>query len=176
VGTLQRKSTISLFEEEESDEEEDIILTQQDAKSKEKEVKGGTLTKLIERLSYHKHVDTNYLFTFLMTYRSFTTPHAFLEALILRYNITEENEKPEKFVPDRFAAKKKIIQLRVNNVIKTWVDKYFSDFEQDPELLKKLLDFVNGPLTTDYEKVAQNLKKMLSGEVCTIRRDSIAKL
>jgi son of sevenless-like protein len=157
---------MSLFEaEEDSDEESEDLILAQDPKSKETEVKGGTLTKLIERLSYHNHVDTNYLFTFLMTYRSFTTPHAFLDALLLRYNITPETEKPEKYNPERFPAKKKIIQLRVNNVIKTWVDKYFSDFEKDPELLAKLLDFVNGPLSTDYDKVAQNLKKILSGEV-----------
>jgi len=37
-------------------------------------IKGATVLKLIERLTFDKYADTNYLIQFLLTYRSFMSP------------------------------------------------------------------------------------------------------
>ena len=37
-------------------------------------IKGGTVVKLVERLTFDKYADTNYLLQFLLTYRSFMEP------------------------------------------------------------------------------------------------------
>ena len=52
-----------------------------DADSNRDDHRGGTLEKLVERLTYHTNYDNKYLYQFLMTYRSFTTPAELLRLL-----------------------------------------------------------------------------------------------
>lgn len=58
-----------------------------------------------------RHADLRFTKTFLMTYRSFTTSERVLAKLAQRYN-----------VPPAFAAKRTPIQLRVVNVLSSWIE------------------------------------------------------
>jgi len=68
-------------------------------------VKGGSLEKLVERLTYHKQPDPEYLSAFLFTFRSFCTPKQLIDLLILRFDkplpincLEEERKKFDSFI------------------------------------------------------------------------------
>eukprot|EP00040_Diaphanoeca_grandis_P021301 m.113455 g.113455 ORF g.113455 m.113455 type:complete len:1196 (-) comp28272_c0_seq1:23-3610(-) len=112
-------------------------------------VKGGTLLKLVERLTYPKHADMNYVKDFLISFRSFCEPHVLLDYLVKRYRISEPNSA-DKTKMRLFSRKIAIpIKLRVVNVLKQWIEKHYDDFVDDHSLLKELLRFIKADLSTN---------------------------
>eukprot|EP01102_Stenamoeba_stenopodia_P022968 TRINITY_DN9768_c0_g3_i1.p1 TRINITY_DN9768_c0_g3~~TRINITY_DN9768_c0_g3_i1.p1 ORF type:complete len:1216 (+),score=300.44 TRINITY_DN9768_c0_g3_i1:210-3857(+) len=134
-----------------------------------RKVRGATLPKLIERLTYEKYPDPNFLLTFLLTYRSFTTPKEFLALLRQRYNVPIppnlsgeelENYKKLRVIP---------VRLRCFNVCKNWVQTHFYDFADHKELCDDFLDFVRNTMKVSpgmasaAEQLERAVQKQLEG-------------
>ncbi|KAK3846612.1 MAG: ras guanine nucleotide exchange factor domain-containing protein [Linnemannia gamsii] len=108
----------------------------------EGQVKGGTLPALIERLTLHDGLDSNFIATFLLTYRSFTSTKELFTYLFHRFTI----HPPMGLDPEELEiwTEKKLtpIRLRVFNIIKSWLETYYLEDESDDhEALAMIKDF-----------------------------------
>eukprot|EP01117_Protostelium_nocturnum_P011072 TRINITY_DN4017_c0_g2_i2.p1 TRINITY_DN4017_c0_g2~~TRINITY_DN4017_c0_g2_i2.p1 ORF type:complete len:632 (+),score=215.08 TRINITY_DN4017_c0_g2_i2:203-2098(+) len=124
-----------------------------------KEVRGGTIHRLVERLTWHAGiVDSDYLKAFFLTYRSFSTSDQILDLILQRYECLPENVPPEKI-----EATRQIIRLRVVNVLRAWLTQYYNDFEENPQLKNRTEKFVDETISKFQSDLVSSLKRCLSG-------------
>jgi len=104
------------------------------------QIRGGTLRGLVIKLTSHEGPDVPFLRVFLMTYRTFTTSHDFLDLLIERYH----QQPPPNLLAEELQLwtdqKQKVIKIRVINVIRSWIESHLSDEDAD-SIIQRVLDF-----------------------------------
>ncbi|KAI8910301.1 ras guanine nucleotide exchange factor domain-containing protein [Gorgonomyces haynaldii] len=111
-------------------------------------VKSGHIPRLMERLVDPNGYDNQFMQTFLMTYPVYTKAEALLEHVI----------KVCRNLSDKNSGTNTAVLLRSINLLKHWVEQYWSDFESDPGLLETLETFLN---TMNNEKLAQQVKSVI---------------
>jgi son of sevenless-like protein len=110
-------------------------------------IKAATIDKLVERLTHHLYLYTNFSRIFLICYREFCTPVEFFNLLMERFSVPDLN--PNYLDVNSVELQKRYkreyqqpIKLKVINVLKHWIDGYFYDFNNSDLLLSMLNDFV----------------------------------
>lgn len=138
------------------DSESNVIFSDKDS-ADGPVVKGGTLVKLVERLTLPDHGDPTFVKTFLLTYRSFTSAHELLELLINRFICPVEDESNL----DLRRSIQKPVRLRVFAVLKVWVTGYSYDFEDDADLVARFEAFCNNEMSVVMASGSRQLTTLL---------------
>ncbi|KAF2762857.1 ras GEF [Pseudovirgaria hyperparasitica] len=107
-----------------------------DTKVTPPQLRGGTLTALVEQLTRHDRLDSPFNNTFLLTYQSFTTASELFEMLVKRWSI----QPPEGLAQEDYQTwvdkKQKPIRFRVVNILKSWFDTYWMEgYDDDARVL-----------------------------------------
>ncbi|KAH9446107.1 hypothetical protein MJO29_012441 [Puccinia striiformis f. sp. tritici] len=104
------------------------------------QIRGGTPRGLVVKLTSHEGPDVPFLRVFLMTYRTFTTSHDFLDLLIERYH----QPPPPNLLAEELQLwtdqKQKVIKIRVINVIRSWIESHLSDEDAD-SIIQRVTEF-----------------------------------
>ncbi|KAF2398820.1 guanine-nucleotide dissociation stimulator CDC25 [Trichodelitschia bisporula] len=147
-----------------------------DTKVSPPQLKGGTLTALVEQLTRHDRLDSPFNNTFLLTYRSFTTANELFEMLVNRWGI----QPPEGLSAEDYQTwvdkKQKPIQFRVVNILKSWFDNYWmegNDEEARALMMRVLLfakDFVATTNTPGAAPLITTIESRLKGQDTAIKR------
>ncbi|KAJ6232182.1 ras guanine nucleotide exchange factor i-related [Anaeramoeba flamelloides] len=132
-----------------------IYLESETSSSKTKGVKAASLNKLIELLTPETDQNIKYMKTFLMTYQSFTTPSKLLNKLMQRYHVP----MTEGITEEEYKIKKQCIQIRVCNVLKTWISENFSELNR--KLLDKIINFLDQTVSKLNNTMAKTIKKKI---------------
>lgn len=110
-------------------------------------VKGGTLPALVERLTLHDGLDSNFVATFLLTYRSFGTTEEFFTLLFRRFSVMAPIGLDDYEMEEWTQRKLTPIRLRVMNIIKSWLEAYYlEDEEEDRQILPRIKEFCEANL------------------------------
>ncbi|OLN81553.1 Cell division control protein 25 [Colletotrichum chlorophyti] len=139
-------------------------------------VKGGTLEALVEQLTRHDKLDSNFNNTFLLTYRSFTTAQDLFRLLVNRFGI----QPPEGLSQSDFEAwrdrKQKLIRFRVVNILKSWFDNFWMEEhnEESKQLIRDVYTFardtVKSTETPGSAPLMSVLDQRLGGQQAGARR------
>lgn len=119
--------------------------------NKEGQVTAGSLSALVERLTAHESTpDAAFVSTFYLTFRLFSTPIKFAEALVERFDYVAET--PHIANP---------VRLRVYNIIKGWLETHWR-YESDHTALPTIQEFAETKLTAVLPAAGQRLVELVT--------------
>jgi RasGEF domain/RasGEF N-terminal motif len=117
--------------------------------NKERQVIGGTLRALIEKLTAHDSTpDALFVSTFYLTFRLFTTPMEFAEALASRFDYV--GESPEVAGP---------VRLRVYNIFKGWLESHWRH-DCDDVVMPFIVEFAQQTLLKSLPTAGKRLTEL----------------
>ncbi|KAF2873470.1 ras guanine nucleotide exchange factor domain-containing protein [Massariosphaeria phaeospora] len=121
-----------------------------DTKSNTPQLKGGTLTGLVEQLTRHDRLDPAFNNTFLLTYRSFTTASELFEMLVKRWSIQPPYGLAKEDYQSWVDKKQKPIRFRVVNILKSWFDNYWMEGNDEEAriLIQRVYNFAKDHVAT----------------------------
>ena len=121
-----------------------------DMKVNPPQLRGGTLTGLVEQLTRHDRLDSPFNNTFLLTYRSFTTAIELFEMLVKRFTIQAPRGISQEDYRTWVDKKQKPIRFRVVNILKSWFDNYWmeNNDETSNQLLRRVYCFAKDSVAT----------------------------
>lgn len=94
-------------------------------------LRGGTIRALVEQLTLHNKLNSEFNVAMLLTFQSFMDAKTLFDQLAERFMI----QPPEGLTPDEFTVwaekKQRPIRLRVVNILKTWLDLYWFEDDND---------------------------------------------
>ncbi|TIC09657.1 ras GEF [Wallemia mellicola] len=123
-------------------------------------VKGGTVPALVERLTTHEHTDLKFSKTFLMTYTSFATAGEVFDLLIHRFHLLAPEGLSESDITMWREKKQMVVQLRVINVMKSWLEHHFDD-TRDDYILSRIRQFADSDIPMTIVGPVRYLKKIV---------------
>ncbi|OQO14700.1 hypothetical protein B0A48_00081 [Cryoendolithus antarcticus] len=136
-----------------------------DTKTEVPQLRGGTLTALVEQLTRHDRLDSHFNNTFLLTYRSFTTAPELFDMLVKRWTLQPPPGLAGPDLQTWVDKKQKPIRFRVVNILKSWFDTYWMEGsdEASQQLMQRVYNFAKdtvqststpgaGPLMTAIEQ------------------------
>lgn len=121
-----------------------------DTKTNPPQLRGGTLTALVEQLTRHDRLDSPFNTTFLLTYRSFTTASELFELLVKRFSVQPPRGISEEDYKTWVDRKQKPIRIRVVNILKSWFDNYWMENadQTNDQLLRRVYSFAQEFIVT----------------------------
>ena len=121
-----------------------------DTKNDPPELRGGTLIALVEQLTRHDKLESDFNNTFLLTYRSFTTAPELFEMLVKRFNLQPPRGISEQDYKTWVDKKQKPIRFRVVNILKSWFDGFWMEeqSEESSDLLRRVYAFAKDSVAT----------------------------
>ena len=121
-----------------------------DTKAGPPQLRGGTLTALVEQLTRHDRLDSDFNNTFLLTYRSFTSASELFELLVKRFSIQPPRGISEDDYKTWVDKKQKPIRIRVVNILKSWFDNFWMENNDraSNELLRRVYSFAKDSIAT----------------------------
>lgn len=127
------------------------------------QVRGGTLAALVEQLTRHDKLDSDFNNTFLLTYRSFTTATELFELLASRFNLQPPYGLTEQEHQSWVRIKQMPIRMRVVNILKSWFGNYWMEGYDTPsrELIRRAFEFASKSIASSNTPGAQPVMAVL---------------
>ena len=117
-----------------------------------RQIKAATAEKLVERLTDPRTIDSQFQGAFMLTFRSYIDTSSFLSLLSKRFKEASESSNTPSLSSAQ--SNQSPIQLRVCNLLKTWIENYWYDFQDNKALQDQLNEFIQ--MARSYnEKLAQ---------------------
>ena len=139
-------------------------------------LKGGTLVALVEQLTRHDKLDSNFNNTFLLTYRSFTSARELFELLVKRFQVQPPEGMPAGDFETWRDRKQKPIRFRVVNILKSWFDNFWMEdqSEETRALIRDVYTFARDTVKTTETPgsgpLMTVLEQRLRGQETTAKR------